>query len=777
MQRCNYAFTLNPFLLKQEKDCYILYRKIDKSYYFLIINFTPFKFDKKRDYVLRLYYKERKELIGGNKMRKLFKSGLLSFLACTVLMQSVVVGYSTEIKKYSNTFDNTYTSFYSDNNSSKSLSAEVTEDDINAPDTEKDYTDGLEILESAEVSDDYAKENDPLYKKYMESSANKIQPLSFGVTEPKTPAALEGLNVVDGIDVSMYQAYSTPIDWNKVKDAGISYAIIRCGYRGWGTGEIVADSYFQQNIEGALAAGLQVGVYFYTQAITATEARQEADFCKNAVKGYNITLPIYIDIEFADSKGRLDSKGLSKASKTNICKAFANRVQSAGYTGGVYANKSWLETEIDGTALADKFAIWLAHYTNNTTYAGEFSMWQYSSKGSISGIKGSVDINKYYFSKPHKVTGLTANDSLNNDPTEFYLSWTCAAGAYKYQAKVYDESTATWVSLGTTKSNTMTITGLDTSKEKQYKVRAFKLIGTEKIYGPYSSVVTYSAPLSKATGFTQTAATTASVSLKWNKVPDAVGYYLHKYNESNQQWEQIQTLPGNENVTAKITGLDYSTVYKFRVQGYAVEEDGTITPLVNSATLNTATSPKKVSGLKFSKLGAKTIKLTWKALDRASGYQVLCYNSSKKEYEVCATVSGQNKNIAAIKNLKPGTTYKFKVQAYKTANQTKWAGSRTTVYSISTLPAKVTKLRYSFSGNKCTLTWKACTGASGYQVQKYNKTTKKWKAVKTIKGKSSTKYKFNLAKNSSAKYRVRAYKTIKSKKRYGAFSANKNVKH
>lgn len=710
-------------------------------------------------------------------MIKIFKTGLLSFLSCAVLTQSAFIGYSTEIKENSYVSENKNTSFYLNDNNSDNSSAEITENDINDFDAKKDYTDGLNILESAEVSDEFAKNNDPLYKKYMESPAiAKVSTKKYGVTEPTTPAALEGLGVVDGIDVSMYQAYSTPIDWNKVKAAGISYAIIRCGYRGWGTGEIVADSYFKQNIEGALAAGLQVGVYFYTQAITATEAREEADFCKNAVKGYNITLPIYIDIEFADAKGRLDSKKLSKASKTNLCKAFANRVQSAGYTGGVYANKSWLETEIDGNALANKYAIWLAHYTTNTTYAGEFSMWQYSSKATISGIKGSVDINKNYLSKPHKVTGLTASDSAK-DPSEFILSWNHAAGAYKYQVKVLDESTSTWVSLGTTRFNTMTITGLTTSKEKQYKVRAFKLIGTDKIYGSYSSAVTYSAPLNKARGFTQTAATTTSVSIKWNIVPDAAGYYINMYNQQNQQWEQIKTISGNSNVTAKITGLDYSTIYKFRVQGYTVEADGTITPLINSAVLNTATSPKKSSGLKYTKIGSKTIKLTWKKLDRVSGYQILKYNSSKKQYSVCATVSGQSKNTAAIKNLKSGTTYKFKVQGYKTANKTKWTGTRSTVYSISTTPSKVTKLKYSFKGSKCTLSWKSCTGAQGYQIQKYNTATKKWKTVKTIKSKKITKYKFSLAKKKSAKFRIRAYKTIKSKKRYGSFSANKNIKH
>ena len=368
-------------------------------------------------------------------MKKQFRTGILSFLVCTVLVQSAVIGYSTETKENSITPDDSITLHNSGNENA--AENEIAEDDIKNDDN-KDYTDGLKILQSSEVSNEFAKNNDPLYKKYMSvspianSRANK-----FGVTQPTTPPALVGVNSVDGIDVSMYQAYSTPIDWNKVKAAGISYAIIRCGYRGWGTGEIVADSYFKQNIEGALAAGLQVGVYFYTQAITEAEAKQEADFCKNAVKGYDITLPIYIDIESADPKGRLDSSGLTKAEKTNICKAFANRVQSANYTGGVYANKTWLENYIDGTALAKKFAIWLAHYNTSTDYAGEFSMWQYSSRATINGIRGSVDVNKNYLTKPHQVTNLTAAPSTTN-PSEFILSWTRAAGAYKYQVKTYD---------------------------------------------------------------------------------------------------------------------------------------------------------------------------------------------------------------------------------------------------------------------------------------------------------------------------------------------------
>ena len=704
-------------------------------------------------------------------MNKLFKTGFLSFLACSILFQSSIIGYSSEIKEFSNMSDDTIASYNSDND--PAFSDEITQDDIN--DDNKDYTDGLKILQSNEVSEEYAREYDPLYKKYMGvSTVANTRAKKFGVTQPTTPPALVGVNSVDGIDVSMYQAYSTPIDWNKVKAAGISYAIIRCGYRGWGTGEIVADSYFKQNIEGALAAGLQVGVYFYTQAITTTEAKEEADFCKNAVKGYDITLPIYIDIENADPKGRLDSSGLSKAEKTNICKAFANRVQSANYTGGVYANKTWLLNYIDGAALAKKYAIWLAHYTTNTDYTGEFSMWQYSSRATINGIKGSVDVNKNYLTKPHQVTNLTAAESTTV-PSEFILSWTRAAGAYKYQVKTFDESTNKWISLGTTKSNKFTVTEPYSTEEHQYKVRAFKLIGTEKIYGAYSSIVTFGVSLTKVSGLTQTAASTKSVTIKWNQLSTAAGYYIYMYNENKQEWAQVKTLSGIGSVSTKITGLDYSTVYKFKVQGYS-SENGTIVPLSKSSTLKAATTPKKAGGLKYTSTAAKKVTLSWKVIDRASGYNILRYNTNTKKYEVCKTVTGKKHNSAEISGLKSGTKHKFKVEAYKLADQTAWPGKRSSAFSISTIPAKVTGLKYSFSGSKCTLKWKACIGAVGYEVQKYNKASKSWTTVQKKKQKS-VKYKFTLNKNNSVKLRVRAFKSVKGKRRYGSYSSAKNVKH
>ena len=196
-----------------------------------------------------------------------------------------------------------------------------------------------------------------------------------------------------GIDVSKHNA---TIDWNAVKNSGVSFVIIRCGYRGYTQGSLVIDPKFEQNIRGANAAGLKVGVYFFSQAVDEVEAVQEASFVLDAVKGYKISYPIYLDVEYSGASrnsGRAD--GLDKATRTAVCKAFCATIRSGGYTAGVYANKSWLETMLDPGQLSS-YKIWLAQYAAKPTYGGRYDMWQYKSTGRVSGITGNVDMNISY---------------------------------------------------------------------------------------------------------------------------------------------------------------------------------------------------------------------------------------------------------------------------------------------------------------------------------------------------------------------------------------------
>lgn len=208
-------------------------------------------------------------------------------------------------------------------------------------------------------------------------------------TEIKGNQTLTG-NAVMGIDVSKWQG---EIDWDKVKNDGVEFVIIRCGYRGSSTGALVVDPYFEANIQGATAAGLDVGVYFFTQAVNQVEAVEEASMVVQLIEDYDLTYPVFIDTEGAGGDGRAD--GLDVETRTLVCEAFCSTVKNAGYEAGVYASRNWLYNRVDADTL-DKYVIWLAEYRSAPLYQGYYNMWQYTSKGEIDGIEGNVDMNISY---------------------------------------------------------------------------------------------------------------------------------------------------------------------------------------------------------------------------------------------------------------------------------------------------------------------------------------------------------------------------------------------
>lgn len=192
-----------------------------------------------------------------------------------------------------------------------------------------------------------------------------------------------------GIDVSKWNG---SIDWNAVKNSGVSYVIIRCGYRGSSTGALIEDPTFRSNIKGAKAAGLKVGVYFFSQAVNEVEAVEEASMALSLVSGYGLNYPIFLDVEASGGRG----DGISRDVRTAVCRAFCATIQNSGYSAGIYANKTWFSEKINTGSLTG-YKIWLAQYASAPTYsATRYDMWQYSSKGRVSGISGDVDMNISY---------------------------------------------------------------------------------------------------------------------------------------------------------------------------------------------------------------------------------------------------------------------------------------------------------------------------------------------------------------------------------------------
>ena len=192
-----------------------------------------------------------------------------------------------------------------------------------------------------------------------------------------------------GVDVSRYQGN---IDWAQVKASGVDFAILRLGYRGYGTGKIVLDTYFRQNIQEAQANGIEIGVYFFSQAINEAEAVEEAQYCMDVLQNYSITYPIVFDWEPYSNNTNARTNGLSDKMLTKCAVAFCQAVEDGGYESMVYSNLSYFYLHFDMSKLAE-FPLWLANYVKKTNFRYHFDMWQYSCTGTVPGIKGNVDMN------------------------------------------------------------------------------------------------------------------------------------------------------------------------------------------------------------------------------------------------------------------------------------------------------------------------------------------------------------------------------------------------
>ena len=214
-------------------------------------------------------------------------------------------------------------------------------------------------------------------------------------------------DIVPCIDVSYHQG---TIDWKKVKNAGIDYVILRAGYRASASGTLNKDKMFETYIKDAQKAGLKVGAYIYSQAISVEEAEAEANFILNRIKNYTIDLPVVFDYEYYGAQeGRLYNAHLSKSEKTKCAEAFCKKVSAAGYQAMVYANASFCESELDTAALHKKYQIWMARYNSysykesrdkGVRYGGQIDFWQCSESAKVDGIDStSVDFNWWYKSK------------------------------------------------------------------------------------------------------------------------------------------------------------------------------------------------------------------------------------------------------------------------------------------------------------------------------------------------------------------------------------------
>jgi len=242
------------------------------------------------------------------------------------------------------------------------------------------------------------------------SSFSKAAPFSGTSSSYTHNARYSGNLIVNGVDVSYWQSTSTK--WATAKKKGVDFAILRVSYTNYGPSSLKLnlDTHFETLYKNAKANGLMTGVYVFSQALSTTEARKEADYAVKRLKALGIgpedlNLPVYMDYEFAGGIfGRMH--GLTRTAATNSAVAFCNRIKSYGYTPGIYANTTFFSDYLDVSKFADDVDLWCAQYYSHCTSSVDYSKWQYSSSAKITGIpatttgkKGNTDVNFWYLNK------------------------------------------------------------------------------------------------------------------------------------------------------------------------------------------------------------------------------------------------------------------------------------------------------------------------------------------------------------------------------------------
>ncbi len=253
-----------------------------------------------------------------------------------------------------------------------------------------------------------------------------------GVSYSHDASVAEGKTILPGVDVSKWEG---TIDWNKVAADGIEFAFIRLGNTGTSNGEHNLDPYYHTNMQNAIAAGVKVGIYYYSQAITVAEAESEAQYVLDNLGGYSLDLPIIIDYEYYTDTdgniiGRMNGNTPDKATKTEIIKAFCKKIESKGYTAGIYADKDMLTNSLNASEFDSDYKVWMAQWRNTTpTYERTYQYWQCGG-ATVDGISGNSDFDWGYFSDAWPAS----TDIVQN-----------ASGKWVYQVNGQDDYTYTGV--------------------------------------------------------------------------------------------------------------------------------------------------------------------------------------------------------------------------------------------------------------------------------------------------------------------------------------------
>lgn len=594
-----------------------------------------------------------------------------------------------------------------------------------------------------------------------------------------------------GIDVSHHQG---KINWQKVKNSDVDFAIIRCGYGQDLTSQ--DDTYWETNADACTEYDIPFGTYLYSYATTVEKAVGEANHVLRLIEGYDLRYPVYYDLE--DSS----QSGLSAAALGNIAKAFCDTIETAGYKAAVYANKSWFTTKLTSPVF-EQYDRWVAQYNPVCSYTGDYNMWQCTSSGSIDGISGNVDINFLMSDTPACEADdiLWSQEALTLAPGETSELTASVHPKNAFDSTIqYQSSNPETVSIenGRITANsagTATITATAATSSELTAACQVTVTGSQTTV-PSSAPTQTPAPTktpepTKTPTPTKTPAPTKTPTPTKTPAPT-------KLPESESLTISPETLSLKAGKTAKLTarhpgGSNNAITFSTSKKSVAsVSSAGKVTAKSPGKAIITAKSgsqtasctvivaPSAVTGLKGQSQSTNAIKLTWNPVSGASGYSIYQYNAQTKKNTLVKRVASKSSSyvIKTIKNKKltAGTAYTFKIAAYKTIDGSKKHGSKTTL-KIATKPKKTTITSAKKASGAVKISWKKVSSATGYVIYISNKKNTGYEALKTISKKSTTSYQAKDLAKGTYYVKIATYKKSSGNIIYGAEYSNiKSVK-
>ena len=522
------------------------------------------------------------------------------------------------------------------------------------------------------------------------------------ITDPYHPDA-----TFTGIDISHHQGQ---IDWERVKESGVDFAIIRCGYAE--DKEEYDDRCWEYNSSECERLGIPYGVYLYSYAENVKDALSEADHVLRLIEGKNPSLPVYYDLE----ENYMIETGLDFAA---VATAFCERIEDAGYSAGVYANLNWWTYYLTDKCF-DNWHRWVARWNTESGYDGKMAIWQYYNMGIVDGINGDVDMN-FLIGTPddHKVWTeklgtpqiKLSNDGESGKPV---LSWDAVEGAAEYQVWNKTSSSGRYKLYKTTTETSMTNADAEVGKAYYYKVKAISADNsTGDSYISGQKYITCDLPRPSVT--VSNVASTGKIKLSWNAVEGAGRYEVERATAEDGEYILLTTTEKTSVINTKITAGD---TYYYRVR--AIHASKTSANSAYSEIVHSTCALPKPVNLKASNVASTgKPKLTWDDVNGADVYEIYRAEGESAGYALIGTAdSGSFTDETAL----PGITYSYKVKAAISTNPSAGSAASSAVSRTCDVARPVLKLSNVASTGKIKLSWDAVEGADEYGV--YRATSK-----------------------------------------------------